>query len=208
MKRSFPGSAMLAPVPAALISCGDTAHPNAMTAAWIGMVCTDPPMLSVSIRPERVSYPVIKESGCFTVNLTTEALVRATDYCGVRSGKNVDKAAVCGFHYEPGEAVSSPDIAESPVNLECRVKEIRELGSHHMILAEILNVRVEEALISREGRIALEKAGLISYCHGQYFALGELLGSFGYSVQKKKTAARRQAAKRKFSSHPRKEGKA
>lgn len=192
MKQKFPGSALLAPVPAVLISCGDTQVKNALTAAWVGMVCTAPPMLSVSIRPERYSYPIIEKSGEFAVNLTTRKLVRATDYCGVRSGRDADKATVCGFTYQDGAEIKAPIIAECPVNLECKVREIQHLGSHDLILADIVCVQVDDKLIDANGRIALEKADLITYCHGQYFALGELLGSFGYSVKRpKKGGAKR-----------------
>lgn len=196
--REFKPGNMLYPLPAVMVSCQypgseDAAcvnpalagKPNIITVAWAGTVCTNPPMLSISVRPERYSYHMIKESGEFVVNLTTEALVRAADYCGVRSGRDVDKFAAMGLTPLPSQKVSVPGIAESPVHLECRVHSITPLGSHHMILADIVAVTVSEEFIDETGKFHLNDSGLVAYSHGEYFLLGKRLGSFGYSVAKK-----------------------
>lgn len=153
--------------------------------AWAGTVCSDPVMISISVRPERYSYHILKESGEFVINLTTEQLVRQADEAGVKSGRDVDKWALLGLTPERGKHVSAPLIAESPVNIECRVRDILPLGSHHMFLAEVLAVHVEQRLLDERGRLALERARLVAYSHGEYYGLGKLLGSFGYSVRKK-----------------------
>lgn len=194
MKQVWKPGTLLAPVPAALVSCGTLEHPNALTIAWTGIVNSSPAMTYISVRPERYSYELIRQSGEFVINLTTKSLVRAADFCGVRSGRDHDKFALCHLTPEPAELVSAPLIAESPLSLECRVQQILPLGSHHLFLAEILAVRVEESLIGADGKLRLDRAGLIAYTHGEYFALGEQLGSFGYSVRKK-TKKRRAPAK-------------
>lgn len=178
-----PGT-LLAPVPPALVTCGSMENPNILTVAWTGIVNSQPAMTYISVRPERYSHKIIRESGEFAINLTTEALVRAADFCGVRSGRDTDKFAHCHLTPEAGEAVASPLIAESPLGLECRVREIKQLGSHDMFLAEILAVRVDEQYLDRQGKLHLERCHLAAYAHGAYFALGAQLGSFGYSVKK------------------------
>lgn len=181
-----PGN-MLYPVPAVMVSCGRPQEkPNIITVAWAGTVCTNPPMLSVSVRPERYSYDIIKDTGEFVVNLVTKDLVRAADYCGVRSGRDVDKYRETGLTPLASRNVSCPGIAESPVNIECRVSKILPLGSHHMFLSEVVSVTVEESYLNKKGKFELNKSGLVTYSHGSYFLLGQELGSFGYSVRKKK----------------------
>ena len=153
--------------------------------AWAGTVCTNPPMVSISVRPERHSYQMIKESGEFVINLVTKDLVFATDYCGVKSGRDVDKFKEMKLKKEKAEKVAAPLIAQSPVNLECRVTECKELGSHHMFVAEIVSVHIDEKYMDEKGKFHLNETGLVTYSHGEYFALGKRLGSFGYSVKKK-----------------------
>ena len=181
---------LLNPVPAVLItSCDEQGRYNVMTAAWAGTVCSDPVMVSVSIRKNRYSHDIIAHSGEFVMNLTTEALAKVTDFAGVRSGKDIDKFALEGeMKLTPlkGKIVQAPVIAESPVALECRVREILELGSHDMFIAEVVNTSIDEACIDENGRLNLRKAGLLAYSHGEYYALGKKLGTFGYSVRKKK----------------------
>ncbi|MBC8570953.1 flavin reductase family protein [Zongyangia hominis] len=179
-----PGT-LLGPVPPALVTCGSMERPNILTVAWTGIVNTKPPMTYVSVRPERYSYPLIRSSGEFVINLTIASMVRAADFCGVKSGRDLDKFAACGLHAIPGSKVTAPVLKESPLSLECRVKDVLELGSHHMFLAEILGLDVEEGLIDKDGGLHLERAGLMGYAHGAYYALGERLGTFGYSVRKK-----------------------
>lgn len=185
-KIQWKGSTLLAPVPAALVSCGTMENPNALTVAWTGITCSDPPMTYISVRPERYSYEIIKNSGEFVINLTTGAMARATDFCGVRSGREMDKLAAAGLTAEPANEVSAPVIAQSPLSLECRVRQIIPLGSHDMFLAEIVAVDVEGKLLDEAGKLRLEKAGLMAYSHGEYFAIGKKIGSFGYSVRKKR----------------------
>lgn len=179
-----PGN-MLYPLPAVMVSTADTkGEDNIITVAWTGTVCTDPAMLYISVRPERYSYHMLRESGEFVVNLTTEKLVEATDWCGVRSGRDTDKWKE--MHLTRGKAEKlkyAPVIMESPVNLECRVTEVKELGSHHMFLAEVLAVQVDEAYLQESGKFELNSTGLIAYSHGEYFSLGESKGRFGWSVK-------------------------
>ena len=181
-----PGN-MLYPVPAVMVTVQDgEGKSNIITIAWTGTVCTNPPMLYISVRPERYSYHMLEETGEFVVNMTTKKLAKAADYCGVRSGRDVDKWKETGLTPEKAQAVSVPLIAESPVNIECRVKEVLELGSHHMFLAEVLAVDVDESLLDMGGRLALEKAEPVVYSHGEDYGLSELMGTFGWSVRKKK----------------------
>lgn len=181
-----PGN-MLYPLPAVMVSCQEEGKkPNIITVAWTGTVCTNPPMVYISIRPERYSYDIIKNSGEFVINLTTRKLARATDFCGVRSGREVDKFASMKLTPSKSETVLAPGILESPVNIECRVREIKELGSHHMFLAEVTGVRVDKQYMDEKGRFDLSLAELLIYSHGEYFDAGERLGKFGYSVQKPK----------------------
>lgn len=180
-----PGN-LLYPVPAVMVSCADReGNKNIITVAWAGTVCSDPVMVSISVRPERHSYRMIQESGEFVINLTTESLVRQTDEAGVKSGRDVDKWELLKLTPEPGHRVKAPLIAESPVNLECRVKEMLPLGSHHLFLAEVLAVDVDRSLLNEKGKLELSRAKLVSYSHGEYYSLGRLLGSFGYSVRKR-----------------------
>jgi Conserved protein/domain typically associated with flavoprotein oxygenases, DIM6/NTAB family len=180
-----PGN-MLYPVPAVMVTCQRAGEkPNIITIAWTGTICSDPAMVSISVRRERYSYALIKESGEFVINLTTRRLTKAADYCGVRSGRDVDKFAETGLTPCASKSVGCPGIAESPVNIECRVTEIKNLGSHDLFLAAVENVGVEESLLDQTGRLQLSSSGLIVYSHGSYFALGNEIGSFGYSVRKK-----------------------
>ena len=185
-KQFWKGSALLSPVPAALVSCGTVDSPNVLTIGWTGIVCTHPPMTYVSVRPQRYSYELIKNSGEFVINLTTASMCRETDLCGVKSGKDTDKFELCGFHAGASREVSAPLIEECPVNLECRVTEAKVLGTHTMFLAEIVGINVDEEYIDENGRLDMEKCGLMAYAHGEYFSLGRKLGSFGWSVRKKK----------------------
>ncbi len=189
-KVSWKPGTMVYPVPAALVSCGSTERgdANMLTVAWIGTICTNPAMLSVSIRPERYSYDIIMRDGEFTVNLTTEAMVRATDWCGVRSGRDYDKFKETGLSPLPGIVNSCCMISESPLSIECRVKEVMHLGSHDMMIADVVNVVADDRYINPEtGAFDLRSAGLVAYSHGKYYALGEQLGTFGFSVKKPAT---------------------
>ncbi|MBR3008338.1 MAG: flavin reductase family protein [Stomatobaculum sp.] len=179
-----PGN-MLYPVPAVMVSCADKeGRSNIITVAWAGTVCSSPAMVSISIRPERFSYHMIRETGEFVVNLTTEKLVRAADLCGVKSGRDTDKWKLAGLTPEKASRVAAPLIAESPVNIECRVTDMIPLGSHHMFLGEVLAVQVDASLLDRNGRLDLQKAAPAVYSHGEYYGLGKLAGTFGYSVRK------------------------
>ena len=177
---------MLYPLPAVMVSAADKAgSANILTVAWTGTICTDPAMLYISVRPERYSYGMIRETGEFVVNLTTEELAKATDWCGVKSGRDVDKWKEMGLTKGKASTLSyAPVILESPVNIECKVTEVKELGSHHMFLAEVVAVDVDPAYLDEKGTLHLERADLIAYCHGRYRAFGEELGRFGYSVKK------------------------
>lgn len=188
MKQSWKPGTMVYPLPAALVSCGTfDGESNMLTVAWTGTICTNPPMLYISVRPERYSYEIIRRQMEFTVNLTTAAMARATDWCGVRSGRDYDKWAETGLTSERGVKVSCPAIAESPLSIECRVKEIISLGSHDMFIADVLNVMADERYIDPEtGAFDLAASGLIAYSHGGYYPLGEKIGGFGFSVKKKK----------------------
>lgn len=186
-----PGN-MLYPIPAVMVSCQrEGEKPNIITVAWAGNVCSSPAMLSISVRKERYSYDILKETGEFVVNLTNRKLAATTDWCGVRSGKDYDKFKE--MHLTPLESrfVSAPGIAESPVNIECKVRNVLELGSHDMFVAEVMGVTVDEKLLDNKGKFDLRAADLISYSHGEYFTLGEKIGKFGYSVVKKKTSKRK-----------------
>ena len=178
---------MLYPLPAVMVSTADKhGNSNILTIAWTGTVCTNPPMAYISVRPERYSYHMIKESGEFVINLTTERLAHAADYCGVRSGRDVDKWKECGLTRGTASSLEyAPVIEEAPVHIECKVKEIRELGSHHMFLAEVTAVQADESYMDAKGKFDLNKTGLIAYSHGAYMDLGKQLGTFGYSVRKK-----------------------
>lgn len=187
MKESWKPGTLVYPAPAVLVSCGTPDASNLLTVAWTGTVCTNPAMLSISVRPERYSYSLIRSTMQFTVNLTTEALARATDLCGVISGRDGDKWVASGLHPYPGVAVACPAVEESPLSIECRVKTIIPLGSHDIFIAEVVNVLADDRWLNPEtSRFELERAGLMSYSHGAYYAQGAYLGHFGFSVKKNK----------------------
>lgn len=180
-----PGN-MLYPLPVVMVSCADkSGNDNILTIAWAGTICSDPPMLSISVRPERYSFHMIEETGEFVVNLTMEELAYATDYCGVKSGKDTDKWKEMHLTREKADVVGAPLIKESPVNIECRVVEKRNVGSHVMFLAKVVAVHADEAYLDENKKFHLEDAKPIVYSHGTYYSLGEQLGTFGYSVRKK-----------------------
>ncbi len=186
MKQSWKPGNLLNPTPVVMVSCAEAGKtPNIITLAWTGTVCSEPPMLSISVRKERFSHDIISRSGEFVVNLVPARLAKACDLCGVKSGRDLDKFAATGLHAVPVPHLkSAPAIAECPVNLECAVEKVLELGSHDMFLARILGVEVDEALLDEKGRLDLIKADLIAYSHGEYLRLGNKVGSFGYSVRK------------------------
>lgn len=180
-----PGN-MLYPLPAVMVSCqkpGD--KPNIITVAWTGTICSDPAMVYISVRPERHSYDIIKKTGEFVINLTTEKLAKITDLCGVKSGRDMDKFREYGLTAMKSQHVKAPSIGESPVNIECRVKQIIPLGSHDMFIAEVLGVTVDAEYMDENGKFDLAKARPLVYSHGEYFAEGRFIGKFGYSVKKK-----------------------
>lgn len=186
MKVNWKPGTMLYPLPAAIVTCGTMEESNMLTAAWTGTVCTNPPMLYVSIRPERYSYGFIRRTMEITVNLTTASMARATDLAGVRSGRDGDKWALTGLTPAPGTANACPVVAESPVSIECRVKEIISLGSHDMLLADVVNVIADDIWLDpATGAFDLAASGIMAYCHGGYYTLGEKLGKFGFSVERK-----------------------
>lgn len=194
MRTDWKPGTLIYPLPAVLISCGDMdaeGERNLLTASWVSTVCTNPPMCVVSIRPERHSYQLIKERGAFGINLTTQAMARETDWCGVVSGRREDKWTHCGFTPEAGSVLGVPLIAESPISIECRVREITPLGSHDMFLADVVGIKADEQYIDPEtGAFDMQRAGLLVYAHGQYFGIGDYIGHFGWSVRKKKTKRR------------------
>lgn len=189
-KVSFKPGNMLYPVPAVMVSCQrEGEKPNIITVAWAGTTNSTPAMVSISVRPERYSYGIIKETGEFVINLVTKDLVYATDYCGVRSGRDTDKFAELKLHASPSKEVKAPGIEESPVNIECRVVSEQQLGSHVLFMAEVVNVNVDDRYMDDTGKFNLNSTGLVAYSHGEYFELGKKLGKFGFSVQKNKPAA-------------------
>jgi flavin reductase (DIM6/NTAB) family NADH-FMN oxidoreductase RutF len=181
-----PGT-LLNPVPVVLISCGEKEKANLITVAWAGTVCSDPVMVGVSIRPERHSHQLIQANGELVINLPNRRMVRAVDFCGVRSGREVDKFKVTGLTKEPAGLVRPPLIREAPLALECKVESVSPLGSHDLFIAKVVAVQVEEALIDPNGRLNLAKADLITYVHGHYWTLDQAVGSFGFSVRKKQS---------------------
>ncbi len=189
-KITWKGSALLGPVPPALVTCGTMEQPNVITIAWTGIVCTHPAMTYISVRPTRHSYKLIEETGEFVINLPTSAMAKTVDFCGMKSGAKVDKIAKCSLELAEGSAVSAPVLAQCPVSLECRVTQKQALGSHTMFLAEIVAVQVEERFVDSKGKLNLQQAGLLAYAHGEYFALGRKCGDFGFSVRKKKKVNR------------------
>ena len=185
-KTQWKGGALLAPVPAVLVTSGTLENPNVCTVAWCGITNTVPPKTYISLRPSRFSLELILANKEFVINLPTAAIVKATDRCGVKSGRDENKWETCGLTPVPAFQVAPPLIAESPVSIECRLDQIIELGSHQMLLADIVSVAVEDTLVDSTGRLRLAKAGLMAYAHGEYFALGKKIGDFGFSVRKKK----------------------
>lgn len=191
-KQSWKPGNMLYPLPVVMVSTADKeGRDDIITVAWAGTVCTNPPMVSVSIRPGRYSYHMIRETGEFVINLTTEELAFATDYCGVKSGRDVDKFRETGLTREKAEKVKAPMIAEAPVSIECKVREIRELGSHHMFIAEVVAVHADEKYMDEKNRFDLNRARPIVYSHGEYLGTGKKLGTFGYSVKKAKKQSKK-----------------
>lgn len=192
MKETWKPGNMLYPLPAVMVSVTDgQGNDNIITVAWTGTICTNPPMVYISVRPSRYSYKMLKKTGEFVINLTTEELAFATDYCGVRSGRDVDKFKEAHLTKEPAQFVKAPMIKESPVSIECRVTEVKELGSHHMFLAEVLAVHVQQEYIDKNNKFQLNKAKPIVYSHGEYLGTGKSLGTFGYSVKKRKKQEKR-----------------
>ncbi len=185
-KVKWRGGALLAPAPPALVTCGDMEHANALAVAWTGIINTVPPKTYISVRPGRYSYSMIKESGEFVINLTSADMIKALDGCGMLTGAKVDKFKKFGLEKQEASEVRCPLVAQSPLSLECRVTDIIELGSHHMFLADVVAVDVEESLIDQHGKLRLDKANLAAFAHGEYFALGKKIGDFGFSVRKKK----------------------
>ena len=184
-KIVWKGGALLAPTPLSMVTCGTMEKPNVLTVAWTGIINTAPPKTYISVRPCRYSYPMIRESGEFVVNLTTAEMIRAADWCGVHTVAKVDKFARCNLHTEAASQVAAPLLSESPLALECRVTDMIPLGTHHMFLADIVAVDVDERLLDERGKLHLERAHLAAFAHGEYFELGKRLGAFGFSVRKK-----------------------
>ena len=193
-KIKWRGGALLGPVPPVMVSCGDMEKSNIVTVAWTGILNTIPPKTYISLRPSRYSYEIIKEKGEFVINLTTAELVRTADSCGVYTGRKVDKFAKYGLTKTEGFEVSAPVIGECPLSLECKVTDIVPLGSHDMFIADIVAVDVDESLLDKEGKLHLDRAHLAAFAHGEYFELGKRIGTFGFSVKKKKKP---QGAKKK-----------
>lgn len=185
-KVAWKGGALLAPMPPVMVSCGSFEKSNIITVAWTGILNTHPPLTYISVRPSRHSYEMIKESGEFAINLTPADLVKKADFCGIYTGKKVDKFEKCGFNKQEGSVVSCPIIAECPLTLECKVKEIVPLGTHDMFISEIVAVDVAEELLDENGKLHLERARLAAFAHGEYFEVGKKIGTFGFSVKSKK----------------------
>ncbi len=190
-KQTWKGSTLLNPTPSVLVSCGTVEKPNMLTVGWTGIVCTRPPRTYISVRPSRHSYGLIKESGEFVINLTTAEMLEAVDKCGVYTGKNRDKFALCSLTAEQSSTVNAPSIAESPISIECKVFETVPLGSHDMFLADITAVRVDESLLDENGALSLEASRLLAYSHGKYYELKKPLASLGFAVKKKHKGAKR-----------------
>ena len=185
-KIKWKGGALTAPVPPCMVTCGEGENANIITIAWTGIINTVPPKTYISVRPSRHSYGLIKESGEFCVNLTPASLIKTADFCGIYTGKKVNKFERCGLTKEEASIVSCPTIGECPLSLECKVTDVIELGSHHMFLADIVAVDVDEALLDKDGKLHLDRAHLAAFAHGEYFELGKRIGTFGFSVKKKK----------------------
>lgn len=187
-KQQWKPGTLIYPLPAVLISCGETEEEyNMLTVAWVGTICTNPAMCYISVRPERHSYDIIKRTKSFVINLTNEDMARATDWCGVRSGKDYNKFKEMRLTPQRAQKVAAPIVLESPLSIECEVIEIKELGSHHMFIANVVNVQADERYIDPvTDEFRLSDAKLITYSHGHYYKLGEEIGKFGWSVRKKK----------------------
>lgn len=193
-KITWRAGTLLAPLPPALISSGTIKKPNVMTAAWTGIIASDPVITYVSIRPSRYSHEIISQTKEFVINVPNLPLLKATDFCGVKSGRNTDKFKACGLTPEKSDFIEAPQIKEAPISLECKVLSVQTYGTHDMFLAEVLAVHVDDEYVNDKGALNLQKANLIAYAHGFYFALGKKLGKFGFSVEKKKTIKKRRAA--------------
>ena len=190
-KVSWKPGAMLSPVPPVLVSCSDGERDNLITVGWTGIICTEPAKTYISLRPERFSYEIISKSREFIINLPSSHLIRSIDFCGVRSGRKLDKFKECRLTKEKATQVACPAVAESPISIECRVTDIIKLGTHDMFMADIIAVNVDERYIDEKGKLRIEQCSLAAYAHGSYFALGKKIGSFGYSVKKKQTKNRK-----------------
>ena len=213
-RKSFKAGTLMAPLPAVMVTVGDMEKSNIITVAWTGILSSDPPRAYISVRPSRYSHKILRETGEFVINLTTESLARATDFAGIYTGAKVDKFEKLGLTKAKSDKVNAPTLAESPVALECRVFNVIESGTHDIFLADIVSVSCDDELLDENGRICYERAGLISYSHGEYYALGKKLGKFGFStdkrrpVSKKPKDAAKVKPKRKTSAKPRKTNKA
>lgn len=190
-KQKWKGGTLSAPLPPALVSVGDSERDNLITVAWTGILCSDPPKTYISLRPERYSYDIVKKNGEFVINLPSSHIIRSIDICGVKSGRDIDKFDYCRLTRESAFEVSCPTVAESPISIECRVTDIIPLGSHDMFMADIVAVDVDERYIDERGKLHIEKCALAAYAHGSYFALGKKIGSFGYSVKKRRKQSSR-----------------
>ena len=187
-RRSFKAGALTAPLPPVMVSVGDMESSNIITVAWCGILSSDPPRAYISVRPSRHSHKILRETGEFVINLTTESLALATDYAGIYTGAKVDKFKKCGLTATESKCVKAPTIEESPLSLECRVFEVKESGTHDIFMADIVNVSCDEKILDEKGRICYDRAGLLAYSHGEYFALGKKIGRFGFSTDKKSKA--------------------
>lgn len=184
-KVNWRAGALVAPVPPALVTCGTMENPNVLTVAWTGILCTKPPKTYISVRPERHSYALLKQTGEFVINLPPSPLARAVDLCGMKSGRDTDKFALADLTPETSACVAAPSLAQCPLSLECRVCEVVPLGSHDMFIADIVSIGVDPRFVDKAGRLMIEKCDLMAFAHGTYFSLGKQLGTFGYSVRKK-----------------------
>lgn len=196
-RRNFTAGALTAPVPPTLVSCGTLEKPNLLTIAWTGILNTKPPKTYISVRPSRHSYNIIKETGEFVINLPSTSIVRELDYCGIRTGRCVDKFKACNLKAIPSHVVSAPTVENCPISLECKVCDIIEMGSHHVFIADIVNVSTDEEIVDKDGRMCFEKADLIAYIHGEYFSIGKKIGTFGFSQKKKKSAGKKRDSAKK-----------
>lgn len=190
-KITWKGGALLAPVPVAMVTCSHGGRDNVLTIAWTGITNSTPPKTYISVRPGRFSYEMIKQSGTFVINLATREMIRAADYCGVKSGRDTDKLAELSLQTEPSPNLGCPMLCDSPVSIECRVFDIIPLGSHDMFMADIVSVSVDDAFVDTGGKLRLDKADIVGFAHGSYYTLGSFLGNLGFSVMKKKTAKRK-----------------